>query len=471
MAQRLKTWGGLVAGLAVLLGMLGLPGFGSPPAPAGPAALGQEPVASPATAAAAPPELPRPAQPAADLLRISRGGAAATYQVWDDLAPLLVTTPDGGAWAFFSAYAKGPEGPDPLRLYAARFDPTAAVWLPAEPLAGGAVQFGPAAAVAPDGTVHLVYSDRASADRATPASLVYTRFAPGGAWAPSTPIAPHPDAGYQMIPAVALDDAGRPTVLWRDQRNVLPELRALDPANADLFASQLGDAGWSAPVQISRRPAPDVSASFPHLARDGDRFVAVWSVYRGTAGADMRRAVRVEWSSRPLADPAAWARPEILLDGADGEVGGRSLDLAADPRGGVALVYSRLIRETVPPTNGLALRRLDPAAVAWGVDLPLASGDLGYFPELAVGGDGAAVVVFNVGRNRVVEVGALGSPAGAPAAPPPPAVLLTAADEGAHGQPTVALGPLGDPWVLYLHEPVDGRVSEVRALRGARLRP
>jgi len=274
-----------------------------------------------------------------------------------------------------------------------------------------------------------------------------------------------------MIPALALDDAGRPAVLWRDQRTVSPELRALDPANADLFGSQLGEAGWSAPVQISRRPAEDVSASVPHLARDGDRFVAVWSVYRGTAGAEMRRAVRVEWSTRPLADAASWERPAVLLDGADGEVGGRSLDLAGDPRGGVALVYSRLIRETAPPTNDLALRRLAAGAAEWGADRPLASGDLGYFPALAIDAEGAAVVVFNVGRNRVVEVGALRAsaeepPPGTLAAPP---AVITVAEEGAHGQPAVAIGPGGAPWLLYLHEPVDGRISEVRALRGARL--
>ena len=89
-------------------------------------------------------------------IRISDGeGGTTSYRVWLEWGPELVTTPDGGAWAFFSALADNGPNKDQQRLYASRFDPTNGNWTTAEPMAAGVVQFGATAAVDSQGIVHL----------------------------------------------------------------------------------------------------------------------------------------------------------------------------------------------------------------------------------------------------------------------------------------------------------------------------
>jgi len=85
-----------------------------------------------------PPEVP---QPAYEGLRIDDGGFGRAYRVWEEWVPALVTTPDGGAWAFFTAQAKTTDGYGERQLYATRFDPQLAVWLPARSLGAGSTQF------------------------------------------------------------------------------------------------------------------------------------------------------------------------------------------------------------------------------------------------------------------------------------------------------------------------------------------
>ena len=182
-----------------------------------------------------------PPQPSYDVIRLQHDGAALPYNVFTEWLPLLVTTPDGGAWAFFSAQARTTDGLGSRRLYASRFDPAAGVWLPAAALPGGEIQFGPAAAVDKTGTVHLVFSDRAKAAPDAMARLVYTRTDGAGGWIAPVEVAPHADAGHQMMPALALDGDDRPHVIWRDQRNLPPEIRAIQAANADVFVSDLID--------------------------------------------------------------------------------------------------------------------------------------------------------------------------------------------------------------------------------------
>jgi hypothetical protein len=122
------------------------------------------------------------AQPSYDVLRIEQDGAVTPYNIWVDWLPLVVATPDGGAWAFFSAQAKKADGMGTRRLYAARFDPGLGVWTPGRPMPGGEIQFGPSAVVDSKGTVHLVYSDRRTNDTGVFSVLVYTRSDGQGGW-------------------------------------------------------------------------------------------------------------------------------------------------------------------------------------------------------------------------------------------------------------------------------------------------
>jgi hypothetical protein len=92
------------------------------------------------------------------------------------------------------------------------------------------------------------------------------------------------------------------------------------------------------------------------------------------------------------------------------------------------------------------------------------TGDLGYFPSLAVAGDGTAYVGFNSGRDRRVEVGALVLRPEATRVSP--LLLVTAGEDGEQGRPSVAAGADGRLWLLYMHADPDNRLIELRATRG-----
>ena len=66
--------------------------------------LAQE--SDPAEAPAAAPLPPEVAQPAYEVFRLDDGGIGRAYRVWEEWVPQVVTTPDGGAWKFFTAQAR-----------------------------------------------------------------------------------------------------------------------------------------------------------------------------------------------------------------------------------------------------------------------------------------------------------------------------------------------------------------------------
>ena len=406
------------------------------------------------------------AQPSYDTIRIDQDGGGQPYQVWIDWAPFMLPTPDGGAWVFFSAQVKLPSAENPAeftlgtrKLYAARFDPAAGVWLPARAMPGGEIQFGAAAVVDAQGTVHLVYTDRADAQETSFGTLVYVRSTPEGGWTEPRPVAPHENAGHQLSPELVLDGDGGLHVAWQDQRAV-DDLRRLEAAsNADVFVSDLlPDGNWSAPVQINRRPDEATNASRPQLAVDGDRLVAVWSVYDAETG--LSTASRLEWSTRPLEDLEGWAEPQVLFHREDSQMGGRLLDLASDPNGGVVLVYGRRTEQ-----NTLYLQRLPAGESAWSDPVPLISGNRGAYPRLAVASDGTIYVAYNLGAGATVHVGAIALAPGQTRASVE--VTLTAGEEGAQGIPAIAIDRLNKVWLVYMHEPMGGKANEIRILRGA----
>ena len=409
------------------------------------------------------------AQPSFDVLRIEQEGAGLPYAVWLAWAPTIVTTEDGGAWAFFSADPlKTPEGEvaetagNRGRLYAARFDPATGVWQPAKAMAGGAIQFGPAAVVGEDGTVHLLFTDRKDEQPGSFGTLVYTRSDGNGGWTPPRPVAPADNAGHQLSAGAVLDGEGRLHAIWQDQRAVDDAARQQTAANADVFASSLDGDDWSDAVPVSQVTVADENPSRPQLAVAGDRLVAVWSVYGGVQASQLASAIRVEWSSRPLND-TTWSTPQTLIEQNNSQMGGRLLDAAPDREGGAALIYGRRTADN----NQLFLRRFE--GDIWGEDIPLGSGDRGSFPQLAVTPDGTTYAVYNVGSGGVganIQVGAVTVPRDA--REPSPETILTQGEEGAQGRPVITVGKDGKVWVLYLHEsPGLAKVTEVRCLRGA----
>src|SRR4051794_10298089 len=118
-------------------------------------------------------------QPGYDTIRLDQGGSASSYLVWIDWAPFVLPLPDGSAWVFFSAQTRAPDPKDPSKdivgtrkLYASKYDVTTGNWQPAQALSGGQIQFGASAVVDAQGTIHLVYTDRADAEGTTFGVLV-----------------------------------------------------------------------------------------------------------------------------------------------------------------------------------------------------------------------------------------------------------------------------------------------------------
>jgi hypothetical protein len=412
-------------------------------------------------------------QPGYDTIRIDFDGTALPYQVWIDWSPFLLPMPDGGAWLFFSAQVKMPRQPtadDPStytlgtqKLFAAHFDPASNTWEPAKAMKGGPIQFGASAVVDAYGTVHVVYTDRAS-DQAY-GTLVYVKSTPQGGWTDPVPVAPNPQAGHQLGADLVLDRLGGLHVIWQDQRNMDDAARSV-AANADIFVSDLlPGGGWSEPVQVNRRPDARTNPSRPQLTVDGDRLISIWSIYVGTSPEDLATAQRIEWSTRPLADPRGWAPPRSVFERQNSQIGGRLLDLAANPAGGVALVYGRRTIEQDRAITSLYLQRLQPGSDVWDEPIPLVQGNRGSYPRIAIAPDGTLYLAYHLGSGGNVKVGAVALAPGADQV----AVeeILTAGEEGQQGIPVVAVDRFGRPWVAYIHEPPNGKPSEIRVLRGA----
>jgi hypothetical protein len=424
-------------------------------------ALAQDDEAEAAPQSPPPPEV---AQPAYDVFRLEEGGIARAYRVWEEWVPQIVTTPDGGAWTFFTAQAKLEDGYGDRRLFAARFDPDLKIWLPAQAMGSGGTQFGASAVIDSDGIVHLVYSALASDRGDAWSQLVYTRFQ-DGAWTEATPIAPDANAGHQMLASLAIDHADGLHVVWRDQRFVSAEAREALPSNADLLTSDLVDGAWTEPVQLNERVAPDVNPAWPNLVVDGDRLVAIWSIYRGTTEDEMKSAARVEWSTRPLDLSSGWSKPQTLFERQGGDAGGRLIDLTADPRGGAVVIFGLYNRSN----NDLYLQRLEPEGDAWSDPILVSSGDYGYLPVATVARDGTIFAVFNNGRNRDVDIGGLVTDAAGVGAG---AVSLTPAEPAVSARASITLDQDGVPWVVYMHQPLgSSNVTEIRSVRAAAFAP
>lgn len=402
----------------------------------------------------------RSIEPETSSLALRSDGETRPYAPWVAWSPLIVTKPDGTAWIFFSA--EPTEGGDAgnKRLYYSRYDTASGNWSTARAMRGGEVQMGPSAVVDQDGVVHVVFCDRAEDVEGVFSEIMYTKENGEGGWTDPVPVARLDSSGYQLSPSLAIDREGGLHVSWQDQRAFAEEARDASPSNADIFVSDLGPDGvWTIPVLVNTHYS-DAVASRPQIVADGDRLVAIWSVYAAEIG--LNAAVRVEWSTRPLDGPFDWTPPQPLVVGRGESFGGRLLDLEADPTGGVVFVYGRQANDTF-----LFLRRLAPGASEWGGDTLLTFGDRGTFPSVTISQEGVVYVVYNVGNAGVVDVGAVAIPYRS--IQPGPEVVLTADQENTQGRPIVATDVTGRPWIVYFSEPPGGAANEVRVLRNAEI--
>jgi hypothetical protein len=404
-----------------------------------------------------------------DTLRVQLDdGTEVLYRVWTTWPQLLLTTPDGGAFAFFTAQAGTIDAP--YKLYVARFDPTAAKWSDATAVPGGQIQFGVTGAVDSNGVAHVVFTDRAADAADSFGKLVYMHSNPDGTWTAPVNVNDNADAGHQLAPSMVVDAQNVLHLVWQDQRTVTPELRAASPSNAAILSCDLtADGVCSAdPAVISTPSTPTEIANRPRIATDGQRVVATWSVYAGTTDEQLASASQIAWNAKPLGDPnAAWTGQQVMISADSTAIGGRLADLTSDPTGNVVAVYGRRGDFT-----SLYMSKLAAGQTAWSEPVLLGAGPRGSFPSVAVGKDGTVYVAYNVSGATTVTVAGLTIPAGTNA--PTKEVELSVAEFGQKGQPVLSVDNQGRVWVMYLFAPLysgdleSGQVpNEVRTLRGA----
>jgi hypothetical protein len=400
------------------------------------------------------------------LVLANSDGAASTYEVSIDWSPVLVNVTSGDAWSFFTAQLNEAGGSESYRdlsvrkLFAAQFDAGLGAWQPGTALYGD-VAFGATSVVDATGRVHVVYTVRDSLDLSAMSTLVHLSLDEGGAWSLPQLVDLNPLAGHQLSTDLATDSTGGLHLTWQDQRSVSEALRNADPSNADILVSDLEPGGaWSAPVQISQRWSDSINASRPMLAADGDRLVAVWSEYDTAVGLDT--AVVLMWSWRSLIDPSGWSIPQPIFDRGTDMIGGRFLDLAPLPPGGVALVYGRRV---FGGDNQLFVQYLDADSDIWNQPILLVTGDRGSYPRIACAADGTLYLVYNLGSGIVVDVGAFSI--GPEFSYIGQESNLTAGEDGIQGIASVSVDAGGRPWVVYFHQPLGDVVTEARVLANA----
>ncbi|MCC6675381.1 MAG: hypothetical protein IT339_09315 [Thermomicrobiales bacterium] len=408
-------------------------------------------------------------QPSYDTIRVQDGDVARLYQASILWSPLVLPTPDGGAWAFFTAQLRLPSEPgaEPtlsnFKVFSSRFDPAAGTWGAATALPGE-ISFGPAGVVDSTGTVHLVYTVRDSLEPDSFGQLAYIKSAGNGSWEGPTLVAASDISGHQLSPDLAIDSNDGLHVAWQDQRNVTDEQRAADASNADIFVADLNpDGTWSEPVQVSVRADAGDNGSRPQILADNDRLVLIWSTYSTTEEIGLDSAIHVQWATRPVADTTAWSEPQVLFDRGETLIGGRFLDADASATGDIVLLYGR----RTETDNQIFLQRLPSGATEWSAASLIGIGNRGSYPRVTIANDGTVYTVYNLAMDdSSVKVGMLAVAPGESL--PGTELAVTVGEEGQQGIPNVAVDSLGRTWVVYLHELPNGTTpSEVRVLRGA----
>lgn len=268
-------------------------------------------------------------------INVSRGVA----QGFDSGAPALVAGPAPGV--MHAVWADRGQGL--ARIRHARFDPGSGAWLPpATAATPGASLEAPTAAVAPDGTLHIVWVDGRH-----PAHTLYTRSLPeGGVWGAELRLTDtQVEAGDPCLAATA---DGALHLVWQDARVTLQNrevfYRRRPPGGA-------WDVSGAADVRLSE--AADRSDR-PSIAADATLNVAVvWRDRRSGANDLYLREFR---PAGPIAVAEALPIEGLMSPLVRGPNPWRSILALAGPPGEVVRVFD---------LQGRAIGQLAPPALAW----------------------------------------------------------------------------------------------------------
>ena len=190
------------------------------------------------------------------------------------------------------------------------------------------------------------------------------------------------------------------------------------------------------PFRLSVPAAEGEIGNRPQIATDGERVVAVWSTYAGTSNELLQSATQISWAARPLEQGSGWTAPQAMAFPEGAAIGGRLVDIASDPTGGVSLAFGRRTDYTQ-----LYLTRLAAGTDLWAAPILLGDGVRGAFPSIVVGADGTTYVAYNRGNAQSVTVAGQKIPAGATTASRE--TEISTAEFGRKGQPVIDIDNSG----------------------------
>lgn len=319
---------------------------------------GASPARRGAWAAAAPPPAVVAARDA------SSDATAANNQV------KLVRAPDG----LVLAYVGLVEGVPQIALAASRDG--GASWAGLGTASAGPIPSRlPALAVDRGGRVHVVWTRYDDG-----VGKVYYRVWARGAWS-AAQVRISPPAGYAGYPAVALDNAERPQVVWYGIREGQVYAPTRHGSIYEILAAGFDGHAWAAPRLISSGP-PD--AINPALASGrAGTLHAVWYQYDG-------RVYQLRYARRD----GGWAAPEgVLRTGTDQF----NPDVAADPDGRIAVAW-----EEHDTTGGSVIDYARRAGTAWDGPVALSAGGApAHHPSVALGPRGTVEVTWDQDDGQV----------------------------------------------------------------------
>jgi lysophospholipase L1-like esterase len=207
-----------------------------------------------------------------------------------DGAPVSAASGDGSVWVMASRSARGAQ-----RLWLQRR--SGGAWLPAIPGPVARRYDHHPALVAVGGTNEL-WAAWIGEDDPRAAALYASRWT-GAEWTPPE-VLPRV-VGPPMAPAIAIDDAGAPVVVWA----------AGDGNDAEIRVSTRRGGRWTAPVTLTRNNVPDIA---PSIATTRDGLAAAWITYAddgylpvASVAADAR-----SWQAPRLVSSVAGNHPRVV---------------------------------------------------------------------------------------------------------------------------------------------------------------
>jgi hypothetical protein len=322
-------------------------------------------------AAAAPPAIPPLMRPP---VLVTRGGVADATVSNNEVKLVRARG------LLVAAYAGGASSQPQVMLAASRDG--GAHWAPLAQVSDGPVASRLAALAADrSGVVHVVWTRYDGGL----GKVYYRAWAPGAAAAPGRWLAPQrrisPPDLYAGFPAVALDGAGRPQVVWYGIREGPTPPPTKHGSIYEILYTGYDGRTWSHPTLVSVGPPDSVN---PALAADAaGRLHAVWYQYNG-------RAYQIRYAEYQ----GGWQEPEGVSRTSADEF---NPDVAVDAQGRLALAWEQHDAQG----GGSVIDYTTRTAGAWTEPIVLSGAPAAYHPSVGADATGTVWVAWDADDGQI----------------------------------------------------------------------